>query len=419
MNFITHRFYKKITAIAFCLLTEFCSINAREITYFTIDSFSNVIQTNNAEQTLKFIRKVNINAPIKEGLTLLHIAVAHNAIPMIKLLIKEGADVNAKCNDGNTPLHIATELDLIEAAQLLINADADINIKNHDGYTALDFARHATNKKMCELLKNSKWHSFDEEELTIENKKTDPYSTVKFAAATMVLATIGYMSCQAYSDKIQKEAKKQKEIDCAQKAAAIKKLEAEKLALNLNDPDYISNHDLLHEAVAKDDLQEVERILSIRSTNNGKVNVNRTSNYGNNPLFESVGSRYRISHPNGLQIIKRLIDAGTNVNSRNREGNTLLIECMLLHGRDRIHDQTNYIPIMQLLIDSGIDINAKNGRGRPTLSYAKNVAMLEFLVKNNANVHAINPLEFWDGGKPEYKFIRDKQAEKIASRNVQ
>lgn len=71
------------------------------------------------------------------GVTALHIAVAHNDVEKVKLLIQYGADINATNEKGQTPLHVATNQVIID---LLIANGAKINFKDKLDQTPLHFA---------------------------------------------------------------------------------------------------------------------------------------------------------------------------------------------------------------------------------------------------------------------------------------
>lgn len=79
----------------------------------------------------------------EEGGTPLMYAVMENKIPMVKLLIKAGADINAKNENGVTPLIVAVarsdnyDCDIIET---LLKAGA-IDIRDKYGETAFDYAK--------------------------------------------------------------------------------------------------------------------------------------------------------------------------------------------------------------------------------------------------------------------------------------
>jgi tetratricopeptide (TPR) repeat protein len=58
-------------------------------------------------------------------------------IPILKILLKDGADANQPLDDGDTPIHMAHYQGSEEAIQLLLDYCADINKKNKEGKTPL------------------------------------------------------------------------------------------------------------------------------------------------------------------------------------------------------------------------------------------------------------------------------------------
>jgi len=95
---------------------------------------------------LLIAKSADVNAPDKDGKTVLHWAVVNNRYVsqqidvqetriIIDFLLSKDADVNAKDSGGNTPLHFATSK---EIAELLIAHGADVNAKNNQGDYPLD-----------------------------------------------------------------------------------------------------------------------------------------------------------------------------------------------------------------------------------------------------------------------------------------
>ena len=106
---------------------------------------------------LRFLLKLGADINTRNSFeeTMLHAAVGRigrgdnlpDSIEVIKFLIAKGLDVNATDKKGNTPLHTTcwgvykdySNLDVIKA---LIQNGADINVKNNEGRTPLDIAKH-------------------------------------------------------------------------------------------------------------------------------------------------------------------------------------------------------------------------------------------------------------------------------------
>ena len=70
----------------------------------------------------------NINLPLNgNNVPAIAIAASWGKIPIIKALMKEGADVNAKSILGHTPLSLAIKYHKPKTAEFLIHAGADVN----------------------------------------------------------------------------------------------------------------------------------------------------------------------------------------------------------------------------------------------------------------------------------------------------
>ena len=95
--------------------------------------------------------------------TPLHLAVHSGHLPMIQLLLSNGADVNAKDDIGYTPLHVATQHNRMEVADLLLEYGANVNAQaspiwlnsNPSKYTPLHLAIQNQNFEMCKLFLES------------------------------------------------------------------------------------------------------------------------------------------------------------------------------------------------------------------------------------------------------------------------
>jgi ankyrin repeat protein len=97
--------------------------------------------------------KVDINAKNIHGNTPLHIAVLHNSIESILLLIKNGCKINRQNNVGNTPLHLAAFEDKVQKNVMytfLIQKRAQSHVKNNNGKTPEDIQSDFADIYQCE-----------------------------------------------------------------------------------------------------------------------------------------------------------------------------------------------------------------------------------------------------------------------------
>ena len=87
--------------------------------------------------------------------TALHVAASRCHVMTIMELIKGGADVSIANSDGVTPLHIAAEDGYEAGVVALLDAGADINAVTRHGYTPLFYAIHKNRERIVELLKHA------------------------------------------------------------------------------------------------------------------------------------------------------------------------------------------------------------------------------------------------------------------------
>ena len=82
-----------------------------------------------------------INSKIFEkGTNALCRATNMESLPMVKLLVKYGADVNLPSSNGNTPLMWAARNNDVQILEYLIASGVNIEARNKEGLSALDLA---------------------------------------------------------------------------------------------------------------------------------------------------------------------------------------------------------------------------------------------------------------------------------------
>jgi len=96
---------------------------------------------------------VNSASNNEQGFTPLHSAVAGRHIPIMKMLLKNGANPNVRDGSGNTPLHTAAFNGDLESIQALILGGADLKIRNANGKIPFDLAAEKGRVQAAELLK--------------------------------------------------------------------------------------------------------------------------------------------------------------------------------------------------------------------------------------------------------------------------
>ncbi|XP_030630269.1 KN motif and ankyrin repeat domain-containing protein 2 [Chanos chanos] len=97
----------------------------------------------------------DVNARVGQvGQTALHLAVRHGRLPIVRLLLEQGANPNVQDRAGTTPLIIACDRGHTEIVKVLLqNADCDVNLTDKGGRSALSLATQASRTDIVDLLK--------------------------------------------------------------------------------------------------------------------------------------------------------------------------------------------------------------------------------------------------------------------------
>jgi ankyrin repeat protein len=80
------------------------------------------------------------DAPIKGGLTALLFAARQGSLECVRVLTKSGADVNQTSADGSSPLLVAVQNGYYDMALYLMDHGANVNLANSKGWTPLYLA---------------------------------------------------------------------------------------------------------------------------------------------------------------------------------------------------------------------------------------------------------------------------------------
>lgn len=85
--------------------------------------------------------------------TPLQSAVAGGHLPIVKMLLKNGAQPNVRERNGFTPLHAAAQNGNVEAIQALILHGADQHVQANNGKRPVDLAEEQGHTRAAEILK--------------------------------------------------------------------------------------------------------------------------------------------------------------------------------------------------------------------------------------------------------------------------
>ena len=95
---------------------------------------------------------IDLNSVDLDRHTALHIAVLHNHIPILRLLIDANVNLDAIDYLKRTPLHWSVSYHRDLAAKCLLEAGADVTLINHFDETALDISLYNFNSTLAVLL---------------------------------------------------------------------------------------------------------------------------------------------------------------------------------------------------------------------------------------------------------------------------
>ena len=141
----------------------------------------------------------------------------------------------------------------------------------------------------------------------------------------------------------------------------------------------------LIDATKKGDIDKIKYLLEEGEDVNGKNII-----YGNTPLH----------YARNVKIAELLIEAGTNVNAKNKKGQTpmhSLFWYFITYASfdNKVREYT------EILIKAGADVNARNNSGETPL-FVADIETMRLLIEAGANVNARNN----NGNTPLYSILR-------------
>jgi ankyrin repeat protein len=278
------------------------------------------------------------------------VAIRNGDHSRVQKLLGAGADVNAVDSDGTTALmHSVIESD-VKMMKLLIDNGANVNAKNASDSTALMYA--ATHLAKTRLLLDA--------EADVNAKGTR-------GATPMSVAVTSFGSTAVLKLLASKGAKPEDRLMAV--AAAKGDLEAIQFLLSIGVPAGDATGATISAAITAR-CEECARLLVEKG---------------------APASGFR---PNGVGVLndtaKRampglsqfLLDNGASLDSKDREGFTLLIQAVLSMEPPPARDQ-----MVQWLLSKGVDANAKNDRGETAYQLAARMGIastMELLAKAGA-----------------------------------
>lgn len=120
-----------------------------------------------------------------------------------------------------------------------------------------------------------------------------------------------------------------------------------------------------------------------------------------------IGTRIDFTQSQIEELIKLLIEKGSDINAQNEDGYTTVMTAT----------QRGLTDIIKLLVENGADVNAKTKNGQTALMMAserRQINIVKLLVKNKANVHAKDR----DGYTPLIMAIQPRQMDIIVRQGI-
>jgi ankyrin repeat protein len=278
------------------------------------------------------------------------IAIRNGDHSRVQTLLAAGADVNTVDNDGTTALmHSVIESD-VKMMKLLIDRGAKVNAKNASDSTALMYA--ATNLPKARLMVEA---------------GADVNATNKRGATPMSVAVTSFGSTAVLKLLTSKGGKPEDRLMAL--AAAKGDLEAIQFLLSIGVPAGDATGATISAAIAAR-CDACARLLVEKGAPASGVRPN-----GGGVLNDTA----KRAMP---ELSQFLLDHGASLESKDREGFTLLIQAVLSMEPPPARDH-----MVQWLLSKGVDPNAKNDRGETAYQLAARMGItstMELLVKAGA-----------------------------------
>src|SRR5262245_47178535 len=288
------------------------------------------------------------------------VAIRNGDHAQVQKLLRGGADVNTADSDGTTALmHSVIESD-VKMMKLLIDGHADVNAKNALDSTALMYA--ATNLAKTKPLVDA---------------GADVKAKNKRGVTPMSVAVTTFASTPVLKLLVSKGAPPEDRLMAP--VAAKADLEAIRYLLSIGVP----AGDAASSSIAGAIQARCEACVRLLVEKGAPANGARPNGTLSTAVGASTGSVLNDTVKRAMpELSQFLVDHGASLESKDREGFTLLMQAVLSMEPPPARDR-----MVEWLLSKGVDPNAKNDRGDTAYLLAARVGIpstLEILVKAGA-----------------------------------
>jgi ankyrin repeat protein len=295
-----------------------------------------------------------------EGSSDLLVAIRNGDHSQVQKLIAGGADVNTADKDGTTALmHSVIESDA-KMIRLLVDRGANVNAANKLGSTALMYG--ATNLAKARLLLDA---------------GADAKAKAKYNATPMSVAVTTFGSSPVLKLLVSKGAEIEPRVIAG--AAAMGDLEAMQYLFSVGG----SASSLGGAAISGAITARCEACAKLLVEKGAAANGVRPNGTLSTPIGSTTGGVLNDAAKRAMpELAQFLLDHGASLESRDREGFTLLMQAVLSMEQPPARDR-----MVEWLVAKGVDPNAKNDRGDTAYQLAARVGLtstLDLLVKAGA-----------------------------------